>query len=152
MIILIGTLTLNAQDVSYNFNSIDIGDVTINNLQLLGKDKSVLIQNFGQPQSISKEYWEMLYDTAYVYHYNGVVFYVLKNLVHSFDISTNGYRLTSDNIQIGDNIDRLKALYPISYENKKGNSVFLNIQGYDSYIEIEVDSNNIITKIYMGDY
>lgn len=152
MFAVVSMASAKAQDTPYNFNTIDSSALTINGLHIVGRCKSVIIQNFGQPQSISKEYWEMLYDTAYVYHYNGIVFYVFKNLVHAFDIGTNGYRLTSDNIQIGDNIDRFKAPYPISYENKKGNSVFLNIQGYDRYIAIDADSNNIITKIYIGDY
>ena len=51
---LMGTLTLNAQDSSYDFNLLDYNDQTINNQFFNGKDQSILIQIFGQPQSISK--------------------------------------------------------------------------------------------------
>ncbi len=152
LFIFVGTLTLSAQDSSYAFNSINFSNQTINGQFFLGKGKSVLTQNFGEPQSISKEYWETEHDTAVMYHYKGVVFYVVKNLVYSFTINSARYSFSHYNIKVGENIDKLKTLFPTSYKNRKGNSIILNIKGNDCYVQIDADSNNIITKIDMGDY
>ena len=148
----IGTLTLNAQNSSYDFNLLDYNDQTINNQFFNGKDKSILIQNFGQPQSISKEYWDMDNDTAVVYHYKGIVFYIVKNLVYRFTIHGPQYGFSPYNIKVGEKLDRLQALFPLSFTNRKGNSIFLNIKENDSYVEIDADSNNLITRIDTGDY
>lgn len=118
MLLFIGTLTLNAQDSSNDFNLINFKDQTIDNQFLLGKDKSVLIQNFGQPQTISKKYWEKDNDTAVVYHYKGIVFYIVKNLVYRFTITGPQYSFSPYNIKVGENMDRLQATFPLSYQNR----------------------------------
>jgi len=155
VLFILGTATLKAQISTANSNQINFSDQTINGQFLLTKDKSVLIQNFGQPQTISKDYWETTNDTATVYHYNGVVFYIVKNLVYSFTITGSQYNFSPYNIKVGENMDRLQAIFPLSYEHRqgsKGKSLYLLIKGNDSFVEIYADSSGIIKSIDMRDF
>ncbi len=152
LVFFISITTAKAQDAQYDFNVINISQVTVNGLHLIGKDKSVLIQNFGQPVSVSQEYWEMDDVNAEKYNYIGIAFYVVKNLVNLFSIKNNKYSFSPYNIKVGANFDKLQSIFPLSYKNRKGNSLAINIKDYNRYVVIDADSNNIITKISLFEY
>ena len=151
IIILTIVLLLNINCNSQN-DIIGASSLTINNLTVLDKEKSFLLQNFGQPLSIEQEYLEMDNINAEKYLYSGILFYLVENKVYSFQILNNTYSITAHKIKIGDNINILQNIYPISYSNKKNGLIAINIIGYDRYIGIRYNSNNIIQKILLYNY
>ena len=53
--------------------------------------------------------------------------YVMKNLIDSFSIIGSEYSLTKHDIKIGDNIEKLKDIFPLSYEKKNKTNLSLSI-------------------------
>ena len=134
-------------------NTINSNEITINGLVIIGEDKSVLISNFGQPLEIEKGYSEMDEVDMYIYKYDGAVFYVMKNLIDDFEITKNKYRLTKYNIKIGDNIEKLKDIFPLSYSKKSETHMSIHIEKYDVYVGFYIDNKTKkINRIRIGSY
>ena len=113
-IILLITLTIASLNCKAQ-NTIKANELTINGHVIIGKNKSMLISNFGQPLEIEKGYSEIDEVDMYIYKYDGVVFYVIKNLIDDFEITSTRnnstkYSLTKHDIKIGDNIEKLKDI------------------------------------------
>ena len=60
-------------------NTIDSNELTVNGIIVIGKNKSILATNFGQPINIEKSFSEMDNEDMYIYKYDGIVFYVSQN-------------------------------------------------------------------------
>lgn len=134
-------------------NTLTINELTINNNNLISKDKSILTQTFGVPSSIEQVYFEMQEKMAYKYDYDGIIFYILDDIIESFEISGTNFSFTNHNIRIGLNISIIESIYPLSYGKRGANFVSLNIEGYDNFISIGFDENNqLIKNIHMGSY
>jgi len=63
---------------------IKYNNVTINSVNYLGKNVSLVTQNFGLPNSIEDYYFEMQDVMTKKYKYNGILFYIVNNNVDSF--------------------------------------------------------------------
>ncbi len=112
-IIIILTLIISFSCKSQNV--VDSNTLTINGVNILGKDKSILISNFGQPNNIEKSVSEMDEKDMYYYKYNGTKFVVIDNIIDTFQISNSNFLFTSNKIKVGNNINTLKDIFPISY-------------------------------------
>jgi len=151
-IILLITLTIASLNCKAQ-NTIKANELTINGHVIIGKNKSMLISNFGTPLEIEKGYSEMDEVDMYIYKYNGAVFYVMKNLIDSFSIIGSEYSLTKHDIKIGDNIEKLKDIFPLSYEKKNKTHISLHIEDYDKYLSFTNDNKTKkINRIRIGSY
>lgn len=145
--IILISFNCKAQDDIINYNNI-----TINNIILAGQDKSILYQTLGQPVSNESYFFEIENKQGELIKYNGILFYTIDNRIVSFEITGSQYSFTSHNIRVGDNISKLKSIYPKSYENKRSNAIGINIVDYDMFIIVEFNSSNIINLIALGSY
>lgn len=151
-IILLITLTIASLSCKAQ-NTINRDEITINGLVIIGENKSVLISNFGTPLEIEKGYNEMDEVDMYIYKYDGAVFYVIKNLIDDFEITKNKYRLTKYNIKIGDNIEKLKDIFPLSYKKKNKTNLSLSIINPDyKFFGISFNKDNKIISMSVGSY
>jgi len=156
LIFFIGIGTAGAQDSQYAKNLIDSKDVTINNIPVLQLNKASLIQDFGQPLSVSLHFNEMENIHGYHYNYNGVKFTVENGWVQRFIVTDKQYSITPYNIRVGDNMNKLKSYFPISFKNMKGDAkeyvIGVDIKETDRYLYIQANPNYIITKISVISY
>ena len=156
-IILLITLTIASLSCKAQ-NTINRNEITINGLVIIGENKSVLISNFGQPLEIEKGYSEMDKVDMYIYKYDGAVFYVMKNLIDDFEITKNKhsiskYSLTKHDIKIGDNIEKLKNIFPLSYSKKSETHMSIHIEKYDVYVGFYIDNKTKkIKRMSVGSY
>ena len=156
-IILLITLTIASLSCKAQ-NTINSNELTINGLVIIGEDKSVLISNFGTPLEIEKGYSEMDEVDMYIYKYDGAVFYVIKNLIDDFAIistrnNSTKYSLTKHDIKIGDNIEKLKDIFPLSYEKKNKTNLSLSIINPDyKFFGFSFNEDNKIKSMSVGSY
>jgi hypothetical protein len=151
-IILLITLTIASVSCKAQ-NTINRDEITINGHVIIGENKSVLISNFGQPLEIEKGYSEMDEVDMYIYKYDGAVFYVMKNLIDSFSIIGSEYSLTKHDIKIGDNIEKLKDIFPLSYEKKNKTNLSLSIINPDyKFFGFSFNEDNKIKSMSVGSY
>ena len=151
-IILLITITIASLSCKAQ-NTINANELTINGVAIRGKNKSMLISNFGQPLEIEKGYSEMDKVDMYIYKYDGAVFYVMKNLIDSFSIIGSEYSLTKHDIKIGDNIEKLKNIFPLSYSKKSETHMSIHIEKYDVYVGFYIDNKTKkIKRMSVGSY
>jgi hypothetical protein len=151
-IILLITITIASLSCKAQ-NTINSNELTINGLVIIGEDKSILISNFGTPLEIEKGYSEMDEVDMYIYKYDGAVFYVMKNLIDSFSIIGSEYSLTKHDIKIGDNIEKLKDIFPLSYEKKNKTNLSLSIINPDyKFFGFSFNEDNKIKSMSVGSY
>ncbi len=156
LVVFVSIATAKAQDAQYAKDLMNRKDVTINQIPVLLLDKASLIQKFGQPLSVSPYFNEMQNIQGDFYNYNGVRFYVERGWVMNFVVTGKQYSITPHNIKVGDNINKLKPYFPISFKNMKANSkgyvVGVNIKDEDSFLYVQADTHYIITKISVISY
>ncbi len=156
LIFFIGINTSWAQGSRYAKDIIVSKDVTINRIPVLQIDTFSLIQHYGQPNSITPYFNEMENINGKYYNYNGVKFYLEKNMVMNFIVTGKQYSITPYNIKVGDNINLLKSYFPLSFKNMKSDAngyyVGINIKETDRYLFIQAGSNSVITKISVNSY
>jgi hypothetical protein len=142
--------------ISFNCKSqdiIEINKLTVNGVNILGKDKSLLISNLGEPSEIIYSDSEMDEEDMYEYRYLGLKIYVINNFVESFEITKNNYLLTINNIRIGSNISSIKNIYPNNYKFRNSDYLKLDIEDSDMFLTIEFSpTSNNISKINIGNY
>lgn len=132
-------------------NKINSNELTINGINFIGNNVSLLIQHLGQPNAIEDFYLEMDEVMSQKYIYNGVSFTTVNNEVSSFEITSSSFSFTSHEIKVGDNINTLESIYPISYSNKGQNWLGLLISDKDYFITIFFDeTTQQINKIRKG--
>ena len=132
-------------------DTIDSSEITINGINCLSKNVDFLTEHFGSADSIQDYYFEMDEIMSQIYNYDGILFYVINDKVNSFEITNSNYAFTNHNIKIGDSINTLEALYPISYANREVDSLSLPLSDMDFFVVIFF-SNSKITKIRLGEY
>ena len=130
---------------------IKYNNVTINSVNYLGKNVSLVTQNFGLPNSIEDYYFEMQDVMTKKYKYNGILFYIVNNNVDSFEISNKNYTFSNYSIKVGDNIDTLYKIFPLSYSNRGIDSLGVLFSDADKNVAIYYNINNLITLIRIGD-
>jgi hypothetical protein len=142
------SISCKAQD-----NTIHSSEIIINGTQFFGNNVSLVIQHFGQPNTIEDYYFEMQDVMTKKYRYNGILFTVISNQVYSFEITGSNYAFTSNNVKIGNNILTLQSIYPLSFINKSSDALSLGFSDIDRYIIISYNSNNnLIDKIALYSY
>ena len=152
-IILIFSVIIISYACKAQDNKIISNAMNINGTNFLGNNVSLVIQKFGQPNSIEDYYYEIDDVMSQKYNYNGILFYIVNNEVDSFEITGSNYAFTSNNIRIGNNINTLQAIYPLSFTNKNSDALSLGINDIDRYIIISYNSNNnLIDKIALYSY
>lgn len=90
---------------------INATSIKINNIEVIGKNITNVINILGQPIKIQKSFSEMDEVDMFIYSYNGLILYVKNNLIDDFEISNNTYTF-SNNIKVGDDIYKLENFYP----------------------------------------
>ncbi|WP_144439129.1 hypothetical protein [Lutibacter profundi] len=142
------SFTCKAQDNTINYN-----ELTINDINFLGNNVSLVIQHLGQPNTIEEYYFEMQDVMSQKYKYNDIIFTVINNRTYSFEIIGSNYTFTSNNINVGDNINKLQPIYPLSFTSKSSDALSLDFVDMDRFIIISFNSiNNIIDKIETYSY
>jgi hypothetical protein len=149
IIIILFTISFNCKSQ----NIVDVNTLTLNNIELLGKSKSFLFSNLGQPIDFEAIESEMDDKNMYIYKFNGANFIIIDDIVDSFEINNSNFLFTSNNIKIGDNIDTLNSVYPLSFNNKSSKHLSIQIMNTDMYVSFHYNSiNNLITLIRIGTY
>jgi hypothetical protein len=152
-IILIFSVIVISYSCKAQDNNINSNETTINGNNFLGNNVSLITQHFGQPNSIEDYYHEMDDVTIYKYVYDNIIFTTNNNITYSFEITGNNYVFTSNNIKVGDNIQTLQSMYPLSFINKSLEGLVLGFNDIDMFIVISYNSNNnLIDKIAMYSY
>jgi len=139
------TLTCKSQT-----NTIGANDLTVNGIEVYGLEKALLLEKFGNPLSITQEFFEMDDLYAQKYYYNGMYFYLVNDKVEIFCISNSNYVFSGYSIKIGDPISGLQPYFPISYLNRKGNSIVLSLDDMDASVLIEYNMVEVITLIKLS--
>lgn len=154
-ILLIFALTCFASSViaqspsTDNFN----GNLVVNNQIRLGDTTQEVVEAFGQPDSVSSEYWDIPEVTATYYYYtNGAEFYFVDQKLDSFLFTTPIYFLSLDSFQlkVGNSIHTLQGVFPKSYANRGVNGAAITLGPPDAdhlYIDIGTNASGIITEI-----
>ena len=160
--------SLNAFGQNRDYGNFD--DFKINNVIDLRATEAEIVNSFG-PYSTGKqrkEYWEMddKWVTGRTYSGKGV-FWVIDGAMESFEITGTGFSLYYQNheIKIGDHINTLSTIFPLSYANivtnNSDNYNYLSIglkliENGETHlldsgvIAIQIDQNtNLITKIFL---
>jgi hypothetical protein len=146
-LLIFGTIDCKAQ------NTINSDELTINNVLVMGQNKSILISSFGQPFEIEKDFSEIDDVDMYIYKYNGIAFYVINDLIDSYEITSDNYNFTKHNIKIGNNVSSLQNVFSLSYNKKSNEHISLWVKEHDKYVSIHFDKvSKIITKIRIGTY
>ena len=149
IIIILFTIPLNCKSQ----NIVDLNTLTLNNIEFLGKSKSFLFSNLGQAINYEVIKSEMDNKNMCIYKYNGANFIIVDDIVDSFEINNSNFSFTSSNIKIGDNIDTLKTIYPLSFDNKSSKHLSIQIMDTDMYVSFHYNSiNKLITLIRIGTY
>lgn len=150
-IILIFSLLVISYSCKAQNNTINSSELTINGIKFLGNITNLITQHLGQPNSIEDYYFEMKDVMSKKYNYDGILFYIIDNKVDSFEIISDNYTFTINNIKIGNNIGTLQGIYPLSFTNKNNNGFTLPCSDIDKFIIISY-RNNLIEKIALYDY
>ena len=150
LILVILTINISCKAQESRINSLEL---QINGVSYLNKDISLVIQNLGNPQKIADYYFEMDAIMAKKYYYDGLLFYAINEKIESFEITHNSYLFTSNNIKVGDHIKSLKAIYPLSYQNKNNGDLSIFLNDIDQFILISYDNTNgLISKISLQSF
>lgn len=136
------TFSCKAQD-----NIINSSEATINGISFLGNDNDVALvtQHLGQPNTIEDYYFEMDDLMGQEYQYNGILFHIANNRVEFFEITGSGYSFTKHNIKVGNNIETLSSIYPLSFADKGRN--WLSLYFDDIYMHVTIFFDDINKKI-----
>lgn len=137
---------------SQNYSNISINDVTINQNIIYGINSTSLVTIFGDPINIDNDFLEMENGIAQVYNYHGAKFWLLNNKVISFKITSNNFNIFNSNLTVGQNINNLQNLFPLSFANRSNNATIINVLGHDNYIYIEFTDFNTIKSIEHRSY
>ena len=143
------------QDYS-QYDRIDVyKDLTINGHIVFGITKEKMLESFGQPDKVEDFFFEMSNVNGNIFYYeNGLKFYY-PDYVDGFEINSNQYSVTNNNIKVGDSIENLKTFYQNSYNyaltnNKSGLVLLLNV---DYYLAIIFDKETMkITNINLYEF
>lgn len=149
IIIIIFTISSNCKSQ----NMVDLNTLTLNNVEFLAKSKSFLFSKLGEPIDFEVKKSEMDDKNMYIYKYNGAIFVIIDDIVDSFEINNSNFSFTTNNIKIGDNINILSNIYPLSFDNKSPKHLSIQIIDTDMYVSFHYSSiNNLITLIRIGTY
>jgi hypothetical protein len=132
----------------YEYNVVVPEDVVVNGLAL-GDDKLKIIQRIGKPDLISQEVNEFEDTSFEMYYYMKSSFSIKNNELEGFSIVDSKYVLTKLKISVGDNVEKLKKLFPMSFEEEvnSGSSkkmVRVIIGQTNSYLIFTYEKNKII--------
>lgn len=128
-------------------------ELTVNGSELIGNDKSVLLNNFGPPISISDFYYEISEKNAKVYTYSDAVFYVVDDHIETFEIKGASYEVTKNAIKVGIDISLLSKIFPDSYLQRKNSGIQVDFSDIDYYVVFSYDPISAkITKIAVYEY
>ena len=147
--------TVEAQD--YDFNLISVHDLKINETITLGDSKDDVTGLIGDPDNIKPVHWEINDVMVNVHKYDHSTLSFLDNTLESFYIKDQSFVLThkDDEFKVGDSIDLLSAIFPVSFTNRFDNSMVIyfgvevdgEMKPSVAYLYIEFDENNIITGV-----
>lgn len=112
--------------VSQDHSSININEVTINQHTVFGITTNSLITIFGEPLNIENDFLEMENATAQIYNYEGASFWFSNKKLVYFKITGNNYYFLNNNLAVGQNINNVEPLFPLSFANKSNNALIIN--------------------------
>ena len=152
IIIILSIITISFSCKSQD-NIISSSESTINGINFLGNDVALVVQHFGQPNTIDDYYFEMQDVMTQRYTYSDILFTIMENKVYSFEITGSNYVFTNHNIKVGNNISIFEFIYPLSFANKSSDALSLDFNDMDMYLIISFNStNNVIDKIAIYSY
>lgn len=124
-------------------------DLTINGIIVSGLSIQQVVNNFGEPDKIEDFFFEMENDNGYIYLYNdGLKLFIRDEFgLESFEVFGKNYLVTINHLKVGDPIERLKAIFPKSYNiGKYKGAISVMFNDADYYLAF-MSKNQKITDI-----
>src|SRR5699024_4806227 len=127
------------------------GEIKVNNQISFEATKQSVKSEFGQPNDITTEYWEIGQETATAFHYsNGATLKFGDQGLESFKLTSSNYyiKMGSFELRVGKSISSIQNVFPKSYNyrNSDTTSIALGIGDY-RFLLIEYNSTGKITSI-----
>ena len=128
---------------------------TATRIDFFSRDTAI-IQAFGQPDSIAREYSEMEDLTYTKWTYKGIHIYLHEGELSSLDIDdpSVGLIFNSQTIRVGIDINILASLFPKSFSARENGQLFVGLSYKDiitdAHIIIGYNKGNKITYIFAG--
>lgn len=145
-----------AQDFSKYDRISKKDDLTINGIKATRISIEEVIENYGEPDRIEDFFFEIDNSQGFIYWYDNGLRLSIQNIlgVKSFDITSDKYLITSDNIKVGDSIERLEELYPKSYSTGVSiGAIYLLFNDADYYLAFVFDKETKrITNINLYEF
>lgn len=137
-------------------SAIPIGDLTVNDVEILLNNIDTITQTFGQPNSIEDYFFEINDVMGKIYYYDDFELDVLNDAGRTFVITGTGYSVTSHDIKIGDDAIILSSIFPKSYLNRNdtpdGGGILVNFTDADYYFIISWNAAKKINIMYLREY
>ena len=150
-------VSVTAKAQNYDFDLISVHDLKINETITLGDSKEEVTGVLGDPDNIKPVHWEINDVMVNMYEYDHSTLSFLDNTLESFYIRDQSFVLThkDDEFKVGDSIDVLSAIFPVSFTHRFDNSMVIyfgvevdgEMKPSVAYLYIEFDENNIITGV-----
>jgi len=100
----------------YNFMPFDMSSVSG---VRKGTAFNILLDSLGRPDSIKYSYDPItMNDTLKKFYYGSSCFEIKNGVIKEFLINDDCFNLKYKNIKVGNNINKLKRLFPVSYKNR----------------------------------
>ena len=139
-------------------NSIDINLTILKNSvsnQTSGLiiEKNNFISIFGNPSSSNNHISEIDGLTYFKTVYLGSDFWFVNNQLEAITFKNNSFEIIYNYniLKVGNNINTLHSLFPISFSGRRNNQIFVSIKNQnvttDSFLVFNYDGANVITEI-----
>ena len=149
-------ITCHCQDYSKYDRISKKTDLTINGIKATGISIEEAIAAYGEPDRIEDFFFEIDNEQGFFYWYNDGLRLSLQNTygLKLFNISSSKYAVTKHKILIGNDIDTIKEIFPISYSTGIDVGAFyILFSDADYYLAIVFDKGtNRITEINLYEF
>jgi len=128
-------------------NEISISEISVSGV-LSGYNKNKIQQKIGKPDSVSTYDNEFSNQIHELYYYGRSYFELMEGKVVSFEILDNRLYIEGFDLTFGDNINQCSSLLKLFQSNKSQLEIRIPIEGEDSAIIFNLDSEEKIKSIY----
>lgn len=139
-------------------NSIDINSMTLkksvnNNNSSLIIEKNQFISVFGNPSSSNNQVSEIDDLEYFKAYYLENSFWFVNDKLEVIILKDSSFEIIYNNnsFKVGNNINYLNSLFPISFSARKDNQIFISINNQalktDSFLVFNYNNSNVITEI-----
>lgn len=118
-------------------SAVDYKKLSVNGVRL-GSEKEVLLEEYGQPDTVLRAANEFEGTDYDIFVYGKSHFFISADKFNGFSIRDADFALDEFNICVGDDRQKLKMLFPVSFdrgfENENSTAVKVRIGATDSYV------------------